>query len=82
MIRGGGEGVVIVLIFIKFNKNGVTCYLHGLKVGGGGEATYRNFDSKFSNIFFLLPLYIKNNQSLKRKSYRMINISHQRVLLG
>ena len=31
---------------------------------GGGEATYRNFDSKFSNIFFLLPLYIKNNQSL------------------
>ena len=25
-----------MLIFIKFNKNGVTCYLHGLKVGGGG----------------------------------------------
>ena len=53
-----------MLIFIKFNKNGVTCYIQGLKVGGGGEATYRNFDSKFSNIFFLLPLYIKNNQSL------------------
>lgn len=50
--------------------------------GRGGGVTYINFDSKFSSIFFLLPLYIKNNQSLERKSYRIINISHQRVLLG
>ena len=81
-MRGGG-GVVIALIFIIFNKEGGhMLFTWPESVGGGGGATYRNFDSKFSNIFFLLPLYIKNNQSLRRKSYRMINISHQRVLLG
>lgn len=78
MIRGGG--VVIALIFIIFNKEGGHMLFKWPESEGG--ATYRNFDSKFSRIFFPLPLYIKNNQSLKRKSYRMINISHQRVLLG
>ena len=84
-MRRGGEGrEVIALIFIIFIKEGGHMLFTWPESvgGGGGGATYRNFDSKFSKKFFLLPLYIKNNQSLRRKSYRMINISHQRVLLG
>ena len=76
----GGGRVVIMLIFTIFNKEGGHMLFKWPESEGG--ATYRNFDSEFSSIFFLLPLYIKNNQSLRRKSYRMINISHQRVLLG
>lgn len=72
--------MVIALIFIIFNKKGGHMLLTWPEcVGGGGGQL---IEILILNIFFLLPLYIKNNQSLRRKSYRMINISHQRVLLG
>ena len=52
MMRGGR--VVIALIFIIFNKEGGhMLFTWPESVGGGGGATYRNFDSKFS------PLYKK-----------------------
>ena len=52
MMRGGR--VVIALIFIISNKEGGhMLFTWPESVGGGGGATYRNFDSKFS------PLYKK-----------------------